>query len=1070
MSAPDDELAESLLACFLGEVELATPEEFDRWSEGRSEFAQAPDLHVRVRELVAAWIDAEALLRDSRFFVRGAGKRIAGDPEGLAGASLAPGRRIGRFELRRFVAQGGMGQVWEAWDSDLRRTIALKLVLPERISERSLALFAREARAGGRLEHPNIVRTYGYGNDDGLAWIAQELVSGSWTLKDFLDELRTSDSVPRDYYSRVAELVAQLADALQVAHAAGVIHRDIKPQNVLIAPDDRPKLTDFGLARVTDESLLSRSGEFAGTYAYASPEQIAGQRTKLDHRSDIFSLGVVLYELLTLRRPFEGDTTHQIAEQVVSIEPPYASRVRSQCPTELSLICGKAMEKLPAARYASMAELAADLRRHLAHEPIVARPPSVLGRAAKWSRRNPVLSTSGAIGLAALSVVSWLLAENVRARDEARRTAEDVLALSARQDLDDLVTEAASLWPPHPGQVPALESWQRRARELVEGRPANPQREDKGRPSLADHSAKLEELRRLAAPIDEAQLTADRESHPRFAELGNKRRELQWRARMLGLEPWPAQAGVDAELAREELPDSAAALDDLAWRDADFRQARHGRELHALALARRARELPDEGKGVAPDTLAWALLRSGKFEEAARAAEEGRAREWRRSPRGSALEFQLTLASWSPEQRAQRLKEHEAFAQSVARLERDVNARRTWKFDSPQTSWWNRELGQLVAALETLRDPYVGLLGDTSAPEFGWGIERRLRFARELGERSVSGETAQRLWNEARAAIRASPRYGGLELAPQMGLLPLGADPQSGLWEFAHLQTGEPALRGADGKLALTEETGIVLVLVPGGTFAMGAQSADPKAPNHDPQCANDESPVHEVDLAPYFLSKHELTQGQWLRVAGRNPAAYAGNRYQSTWNRAGHPWTPLLPVEQVSWNDCVELLGRLDLGLPTEAQWEFAARGGTSTVFWTGNDAASLQGAANVADSFGKANGNASWVGWESAVDDGYSTTAPIGSYRPNPFGLHDVHGNVREWCADGSDPEFYARGPRRDPFSAPGTSIVRATRDGAFNDTASGTRAANRSASTGESRSVTIGVRPARRIDAAP
>ena len=1069
MSAPDDELAESLLALYLGECEEPSPESFDRWSRARAEFERAPGLRARVRELLAAWVDAEALLRDSRFFARGAAQRHAGEPEGLAGASLAPGRKIGRFELRRFIAQGGMGQVWEAWDSDLRRTIALKLVLPERISDRSLALFAREARAGGRLEHPNIVRTYGYGNDDGLAWIAQELVAGSWTLKDFLDELRASDSVPRDYYTRVAELVAQLADALDVAHAAGVIHRDIKPQNVLIAPDDRPKLTDFGLARVSDETLLSRSGEFAGTYAYASPEQIAGRRTKLDHRSDIFSLGVVLYELLTLRRPFEGDTTHQVAEQVVSVEPPHASRVRSQCPTELSLICGKAMEKLPAARYASMAELAADLRRHLAHEPIVARPPSVLGRAAKWSRRNPVLSSSGAIGCVALVVVSWLLAENVRARDEARRTADDVLALSARQDLDDLVAEAARLWPPHPEQVPALESWQARARELLDGRPAQPERGDKGRPSLADHVAKLEELRRSAQPVDEAQLAADRESHPRFAELGGKRRELQWRSRMLGLEPWPAQADVDAELALEELPETASALDDLAWRDADFRQARHGRELHALALARRARELPDEGKGVAPDTLAWALLRSGRFDEAARAADEARSREWRRSPRGSALEFQLALAAWGPEQRAERLREHEAFAQSVARLEREVHARRTWRFESPQTSWWNRELSQLVSALGTLQDPYVGLLGDTTAPEFGWGIERRLRFARELAERSCSGEQAKGLWSAACAAIRAHPRYGGLELQPQMGLLPLGADPHSGLWEFAHLQSGAPAVRGDDGKLVLDEETGIVLVLVPGGSFAMGAQATDPAAPNHDPQCANDESPVHAVELSAYFLSKYELTQGQWLRVAGRNPAGYAGSRYQSTWNRTGHPWTPLLPVEQVSWHDCVELLARLDLGLPTEAQWEFAARGGTTTVFWTGNDPSSLQGAANVADSFGKANGNASWVGWETAVDDGYSTTAPIGSYRANPFGFHDVHGNVREWCADGSDPEFYARGPRVDPFSAPGTSIVRATRDGAFNDTATGTRAANRSASTGESRAVTIGVRPARRIERA-
>ena len=303
-----------------------------------------------------------------------------------------------------------MGQVWEARDENLRTDVALKLILPGRIDARSLDLFAREARAGGRLRHPYIVTTLATGRADGLTWIAQELVDGSWTLKDYLDQLRAEDAVPKDHYRSIALFVAQVADGLQAAHDAGVIHRDVKPANILIAPDDTPRLTDFGLARVADDSFLSVSGEIAGTWSYMSPEQVRAKRSGLDHRSDVFSLGVVLYELLTLRRPFEGDTAHQIAEQIVHVEPPPATKLRSQCPRELAVICGKALEKDPAHRYASMRELSADLHRHLDDEPILARPTGAVVRAVKWARRNPARAVGGAAVLLLLgSTVAFAL-------------------------------------------------------------------------------------------------------------------------------------------------------------------------------------------------------------------------------------------------------------------------------------------------------------------------------------------------------------------------------------------------------------------------------------------------------------------------------------------------------------------------------------------------------------------------------------------------------------------------------------------------------------------------------------
>ena len=162
-------------------------------------------------------------------------------------------------------------------------------------------------------------------------------------------------------------------------------------------------MADFGLAKLVDENSLSVAGDVAGTYFYMSPEQVATKRAGLDHRTDIFSLGVVLYEMLTLVRPFEGDTTEQVAQKILWEEAPNPTTIRSKVPRDLAVICGKAMEKDPGRRYQTMAELAADLRRHLANEPILAKPSGVTVRLQKWVRRNPTKST--ALGLLAVALV-----------------------------------------------------------------------------------------------------------------------------------------------------------------------------------------------------------------------------------------------------------------------------------------------------------------------------------------------------------------------------------------------------------------------------------------------------------------------------------------------------------------------------------------------------------------------------------------------------------------------------------------------------------------------------------------
>lgn len=407
---PRESEAETLFAGFLRRAESGEQVGFEAW------VAAHPDLRSELEQLYRDWcmIGGVARVFESESFFFHGGERVRPQPA----EGLAPGKVVGDFRLVELIGQGGMGQVWEAAQTSLGdRLVAIKFVRSDRVTPRQLELFQREARAGGRLSHPGIVAVYGYGQSDGLAWIAMELVDGCWTLRDFLDERIRQEELPPGYDREVARFVAETADALDAAHEAGVIHRDLKPQNILVTKEDRPKVTDFGLARITDESELSKTGDFAGTYFYMSPEQVAARRAGIDHRTDVFSLGAVLYELIALRRPFEGDTTHQVAAQILAKDPIDPRTIRSRIPKELVVIAGKALEKDREKRYASMGELADDLRRFMAGEPILAKPPNAWERAFKWVRRHRAVSVAIAAGVAALTFSILALAFYIERED-----------------------------------------------------------------------------------------------------------------------------------------------------------------------------------------------------------------------------------------------------------------------------------------------------------------------------------------------------------------------------------------------------------------------------------------------------------------------------------------------------------------------------------------------------------------------------------------------------------------------------------------------------------------------------
>jgi WD40 repeat protein/serine/threonine protein kinase len=350
------------------------------------------------------------------------------------------GRQLGDFRLVRPLGRGGMGTVWEAEQASLGRRVAVKTLASHLgLSENAVERFHREAGAGGRLQHDGIVGIFEIGEADGTHYMAQELVAGGMTLAHVLAFVRESGEVPSDYYPALAEWFTRIADAMQVAHDAGVVHRDLKPANILISEQGEPKVGDFGLALVNDDLVLSRTGELAGTPFYMSPEQAMGKRIGIDDRTDLFSLGATLYEALTLRRPFEGDTSQQVLEKIMMEDPPDPRVVRGRVPEDLAVICMKALEKQRERRYATMVDFADDLRRQLADEPILARPPGPLTRTLKWTRRHPVRSVAAALIVGALAIVTVLLVE-LQDRSDALATS---LGLESALRMD-LATALAS--------------------------------------------------------------------------------------------------------------------------------------------------------------------------------------------------------------------------------------------------------------------------------------------------------------------------------------------------------------------------------------------------------------------------------------------------------------------------------------------------------------------------------------------------------------------------------------------------------------------------------------------------
>lgn len=444
----------------------------------RPEVAEAAEILGRVleREQQSGVLDAtaelESLAPDTRAILEGMledVRRIRSHRASI-GAPPAAGDTIGRYKLLELLGRGSSSTVWRARDSHVGRFVAVKVLHPEHgLSERQLRRFERESRIAGGLSDPSVLTLLDIGVDRGLHYIVLECIEGGQTLRHLLEEERRVVRPP-SFDRRSARFLLQVAEAVGMLHDKGIVHRDLKPANILIRSTGVPVVGDLGLATDAEDRSMATSRSGAGSPFYRSPEQVREERD-LDARSDVFSLGVVIYEALTSRRPFEGSSTQEVNQRILDRDPRPLRQIRRQIPGDLETICMQALEKDPGRRYADANGLAEDLRRFLDHRPILARRASSLRRLAKVARRRPIRTTSVVSLVLLLLIGAYALRTMARERLVARSalaTAEEALrVLAPGSDLDpartmELVEVMASAARERVGTSPA-----ERARQLL---------------------------------------------------------------------------------------------------------------------------------------------------------------------------------------------------------------------------------------------------------------------------------------------------------------------------------------------------------------------------------------------------------------------------------------------------------------------------------------------------------------------------------------------------------------------------------------------------------------------------
>ncbi len=902
---------------------------------------------------------------------------------------------LGKYRLETVLGAGAMGVVYRAYDPAIDRRVAIKTVreagLPDEIREEFRARFRREAQAAGRLGHPNIVAVHDVGEANGVAFLVMEYVEGQ-SLKQALDSGRHFN------LESILVIIRQVLDALGHAHAKGVVHRDIKPANILLTPEGRVKLTDFGIARLEDLSM-TQTGQVLGTPSYMSPEQVRG--LAVGPAADLYATGIVLYELLTRDKPFTGSLT-TVLQKIVAVVPPAPSLLNADIPTWLDAVLARAIAKQPEDRFPNAQAFA---------EALV--PPGASTANTTWGSAHFVTANLPPAGPAAATEASAQPVRRAGGRRWAWLGALMVLLLAGGAlgwwQFGDRLAGMLGLG----GTTVALpgdeaQAWERVSRDptaaalraYIQAFPAGAH--------LAEAQQRLAEREREAAEA------AARLDDDRIWEVAVRAGTPEALRGYLQAHP----DGVHAEEARRRLAELEAAArtaeeqraEQAAWDAADQANTAEGFRAYLAARpdgahAEQARQRLAALGAPPPDTSQPASLTgiwTGRYH--CNQGVTGATLDIRRANEDGVDAVVSTFAlPQNPGVPSARIRMHGRYDPGPRRL--DFLPGR-WIHRPPGWSAGRME-GVIDAEGMVYRGSVIGVQGCTDFA-FRRGTEPPPDTSPAAGGQGAGGQAA------------GGQGAGGSAAAGQV-LRDCPDCPE--------------------------------VVVLPAGQFAMGSAATEA---NH----MGAEEPVHTVTIGrPFAMGRTEVTRAQFAAFitatgysvgAGCEVRTDAGRQPDPnrTWQNPGFTQTDQDPVVCVSWLDAQAYVAWLSqrtgqtYRLPSEAEWEYAARGGTTTPFYWGSNAEDACTHGNVADlayrqTFKDQPG--------SACSDSFPRTAPVGRFGTNPFGLADMIGNAWEWTQDCFSPD-YRSAPTDGSASGGSDCTVRTGRGGAWDIPAAYNRSALR------------------------
>jgi formylglycine-generating enzyme len=933
---------------------------------------------------------------------------------------------IGRYTIVRKLGSGAMGVVWLAHDPDLDRNVAIKILPPAYAKDADFVKrFLREARLAAKLHHPNAVTVHDVGADAEQTYIVMELVEGGSL------DLAIAGEQPMDWRD-ATRAIRDAAAGLAAAHELGLVHRDIKPENLMRTVNGVTKVVDFGLARSQlAETRYTQQGMLLGTPAYMAPELWVGGEA--DARSDLYALVLTYFHLLTGELPFTADQIVQVGHQHVHAPLPDPRIYVPKLPDEVCRILLRGAAKEAANRHTNAAELAADL------DALLAMPQKAHSFGTSWKALCRSASTQHGRRPANGRRFRWIAAM------AAGAAALSGVIFYVATDFGEVKIQLSD---------PAA-----KVEVKVDG-------------NTIDIAGLREPLRVKSGPHDLEVSSGEFQAFTKAFTVKRGEREVV----RVTLEPKPRPAAVsDATRVTSVAPVDRATHEPKLIPIPSTGTATLGKPkdsaIGASSLVKTAsvdRASPESKPGPIPPT-GTATTGVGSVEKPKDALSGASSLKTASSmdratvgPKPGPIGMTDTLSQGKPKntsQSASAVKTAESMDRTRPAPEpRPITPRRDAPVDKP------KETPKSATYRITLRPADARLTASGQRITVsGNGPDWTVTLAEPDGQKALL------------VAVKAGYKTLEQEIQPKPG-------------ESRHLTLELEVFR----EPVITNSVGMKLILIPSGEFKMGSgESADDMIAFFNSKYAlgasaekyRDEHPQHRVRITkPFYLGAMHVTRGQFRKFVdesgfktdaekdGKGGSGYDETRKKLSqgpdysWRNAGFTQTDEHPVVNVSWNDAVAYCRWLnrkegkEYRLPTEAEWEYACRAGTTTRYWCGSDPEALATVGNVADAAARAE-FPDWT-WTIKANDGYVFTSPVGSFRPNPFGLYDMHGNAWQWCGDWYAREYYTFSPVDDP-PGPSSGSSRVLRGGSTSGRPNLARSANRNAHPPDSRFYFTGFR---------